>query len=102
MHCDEPNRPPASNGIIPGDSVEAGESVRVNVTDFFHDPDSLDVLVYTAESADESRVAVEMDGPELTYTGVAAPGDSKITVTATDPGGLSAADIWIVAVVEEG
>ena len=96
---EEPNRPPIPFGIIPDDTVIVDESKRLNVKDFFKDPDSLDILVYTAESSDESRVAVEMEGAVLTYTGVAAPGDSRITITATDPEDESAEQKFEVTVL---
>ena len=87
--CDSEDPPPECNqcprplGIMPDDTLVVGDSQRVNVTDFFEDADSNDILIYTAESSDESKVTVEMDGAVLTYIGVDA-GESDITVNATD------------------
>ncbi len=102
--CDDPpppepeNRPPIPFGIIPDDTIEVGDSERLNVKDYFKDPDSLDILVYTAESSDESKVTVEMEGAVLTYTGEDA-GEADITVTATDPEDESAEQKFEVTVI---
>ena len=87
--CDTEDPPPDCNqcprtvGIMPDDAVEVGDSARLNVASFFEDADSGDILIYTAESSDESVVTVEMDGAVLTYAGVDG-GEADITVTATD------------------
>ncbi len=94
----ECNQPPIPFGIIPDDTIEVGDSERLNIRDFFKDPDSLDILVYTAESSDESKVTVEMEGAVLTYTGEDA-GEADITVTATDPEDESAEQKFEVTVI---
>ena len=80
-----PNQCPRILGLIPDDTLEVEESRRLNVKDFFQDPDTADRdrLVYTAKSEDESKVGVEMSGAVLTYTAV-APGESEISVLAAD------------------
>ena len=80
---DCPNQCPTTLGFMPEDTVLVGDTVRVNVTDFFQEADSGDVLVYTAESSDESTVEVTMAGSALTYIGVDG-GEADIKVTATD------------------
>ncbi|MCE2397464.1 MAG: hypothetical protein J4F34_00265 [Gemmatimonadetes bacterium] len=87
--CDVEDPPPECNqcpttlGFMPEDTVLVGDTVRVNVTDFFQEADSGDVLVYTAASSDESTVEVNMAGSALTYIGVDG-GEADIKVTATD------------------
>ena len=76
------NQCPGKLGLIPTDTLQLDESARLNVKDFFKDPDG-DNLFYTAESEDPSKVTADMDGAVLTYKGV-APGESEITVTASD------------------
>ena len=102
--CDSEDPPPRCNqsprtvGIMPDDTIEVGDSVRLNVASFFSDPDTGDVLVYTAKSSDESKVAVVMGGAVLTYIGVDA-GESDVTVTATDPADDSAEQEFEVVVL---
>ncbi len=66
----------------------AGESVTVDVSPFFSDPDG-GTLTYTAASSDAGVVSVSLTGSNLTATAVAA-GTATVTVTATDPDGLTA------------
>ena len=83
-----PNRPPVAVGAIPAATLAIGESVRLNVSTYFQDPDG-DALTYRAESTDPSRVSATMSGTDLTITGIAG-GTATVTVTATDPGRLMA------------
>ena len=90
------NRAPAPAGAIPDQSVVVGAEATVDVSGAFTDPDE-DALTYAAES-DSTRVAtVDVSGSEVTVTGVAA-GSATVTVTATDPGGLSATQSFAVTV----
>lgn len=93
----ECNQCPIKLGLIPDDTLELDESVRRNVKDFFLDGDSGDVLVYTAESENESVVEVQMDGAVLTYTAVGV-GESKVTVTAYDKEDCTAEQEFTVVV----
>lgn len=83
-----PNRAPVASGTIPAQSVNVGESVTVNVTSAFSDPDG-DALTFSATSSTPGVVAVAVSGANMTVTGVSA-GTAAITVTATDPERLSA------------
>ena len=82
------NQAPQAVGEIGAQTVTAGESLAVDVSGNFSDPDD-DDLTYTAASSDEDAATVSVSGTEVTVTGVAA-GSATVTVTATDPGGLSA------------
>ena len=80
---------PVAVGSIPAQVMTAGESVSVDVSPFFRDPDG-GALRYTAASSATAVLTVSLTGSNLTITAV-APGTATVTVTATDPGGLTAA-----------
>ena len=82
------NQPPEAVGTIPAQAMTAGDTVTVDVSAFFTDPDG-DELSYTAESSDAAVLAASMSGSSLTIAAVAA-GTATVTVTATDPDGLTA------------
>lgn len=82
-----PNRPPIAEDSIPARSIFLGETVTVDVSSHFSDPDG-DALTYTANPSDPGVISVSVSGDMLTMVGVAR-GTADITVTATDPGGLS-------------
>ncbi len=91
-----PNRAPRAVDAIE-DRVVAVDSVVVeDVAAYFADPDR-DSLEYSAASSDATRAAVEMSGGVLTVSGVAS-GAATVTVTAADPGGLTAEQVFDVAV----
>ena len=73
---------------IPARSVFEGDTVSIDVLAYFSDPDG-DTLTYTAESSDDAVAAATVSGSVLTLVAV-APGTATTTVTASDPGGLSA------------
>ena len=94
----DPNRPPVAVGVIPPLTVVEGESVTVDVSAFFSDPDG-DNLTYSATSSDNSVLTVSVAGSNVTATGVSA-GLAQVAVTATDPDGASAshtADVTVEA-----
>lgn len=84
----EPNRAPEPVGEIPEQSIVRGDTVRLDVSDYFTDPDG-DTLTYAAASSDDMIVTADAEGDTVT---IAATGKGKVTVTvtATDPDGLSA------------
>ena len=83
------NHPPEVTAKAIADlAIEVGDSEAVDVSEnYFSDPDG-DELTYTAASSDDAVATVSVSGAEVTVEGVAA-GSATITVTATDPGGLS-------------
>ncbi|WP_419163332.1 Ig-like domain-containing protein [Candidatus Palauibacter sp.] len=83
-----PNRAPAPSGSIPAQSVDAGGTARLDVAQYFSDPDG-DTLRYAATTSNAGVVSVGVSGSTLTLTGE-ADGTATVTVAATDPGGLSA------------
>ena len=92
----EPNRSPVASGTIPAQTVAVGESVTVNVTSAFSDPDG-DALTYAATSSAPGVASVAVSGADVTVTGVSA-GTASVTVTASDPDGLSAEQAFEVTV----
>ncbi len=84
-----PNRTPVAVGTIPAQAMANGESIIIDVSDYFTDPDG-DALIYGARSTDPSRVSASISGASVTIVG-AADGMATLTVIATDPGGLQAA-----------
>ena len=82
-----PNQAPTAVGSIAAQTVAAGESVTVNVSSNFNDPDG-DALTYTATTSDAGVATASVAGSNVTIAGVAA-GTATITVTARDPDGAT-------------
>jgi len=83
-----PNQSPLATGVIPGQTVTVGDTVRVNLSRYFADPDG-DTLQFAVETSDRGVVAASVSGTVMSVSGV-SPGQATLTVTATDPDGLSA------------
>ena len=91
------NRPPESVDTIPPQALtESGPAVGVSVDAYFTDPDD-DPLTYTAESGQAVTVTALASG-DTVWLVPGAAGPATVTVTATDPGGLSATQIVAVTV----
>ena len=89
LTVEQANQPPvATVSSLPARTIQAGNSVDVDVSAFFSDPDG-DALTYTASSLNTGIATVSVTGSTVTVTGVAA-GMTTVTVTASDPGGLTA------------
>ena len=82
------NRAPTATGSIEAQTIPAGESVTVDVAGNFTDPDG-NTLSFSAASSDDAVATASVSGSSVTIEGVAA-GSATVTVTASDPGGLSA------------
>ena len=94
----QPNRSPVASGSIAAQTLTVGDSVTVNAASLFTDPDG-DALTYAAMSSAPGTASVALSGTTLTVTAVSA-GTAIITVTARDPGGLSATASGNVTVEE--
>ncbi len=90
------NRAPVPVGTIPDRELSADEEEDVDVDAYFTDPDG-DRLTYTAESSRPSTARVSVSGSVVTVRGV-AKGAATVTVTARDPGGLTARQTFEVTV----
>ena len=91
-----PNRAPSPSGSIPALTVRVGETATVDVASYFTDPDG-DALTYTATSSSPQTAAVSVSGSGVSVT-ANARGVLTVTVTARDPGGLSAQATFAVTV----
>ena len=93
-----PNRAPEAVGTIEDRAVEINRSISLDVSPYFSDPDG-NLLRHGATASSTARVTVGVSGSTVTITGERA-GNVTITVTATDPGGLSATQSFRVRVVQ--
>ena len=82
------NRAPEALGVIPVLDLNIGEPTLVNVAPYFWDPDG-DQLTYGAMSSDPDAVTATVSGTTVTLNAM-SPRPATITVTATDPGNLTA------------
>ena len=89
------NRPPVARGMIPDQDVDAGESVTVDVSSYFSDPDR-DPLSYRALTSNAAVATAFIPDHEVTIRGVSA-GNATITITASD-GELTASRLIRVSV----
>ncbi|MYH50145.1 MAG: tandem-95 repeat protein [Gammaproteobacteria bacterium] len=91
------NDGPAAVGKIPDQLLDEGAAgVTVDLTPFFTDLDG-DPLAFTAETSNAHVVTAAVNGAALALLPVTY-GDATVTVTATDPGGLAAAQRVTVGV----
>ena len=90
------NQSPQAVGTITGLAIAVGATEAVDVSGNFSDADG-DELTYTAASSADAFATVSVDGSMVTVVGVAA-GEAAVTVTATDPGDLSATQMFDVTV----
>ncbi len=92
-----PNRAPTTLDTIPSQTLLTGQTMELDMSSYFTDPDG-DVLTFTAASANTGVVSVETAGSSVTIAAV-APGTTRVTVTATDPAGISIQQSFAVTVL---
>ena len=90
------NRSPAATGTLPNRTVVPDDTVDVDVSGAFVDPDG-DALSFTASSSAPQVVTARVTGA-FVMLAAASEGAATIRVTATDPGGLSATQVFTVTV----
>jgi len=94
-----PNRAPIVRGSPGPATVMRGDAREWDLGDYFEDPDG-QPLLYSATSANPGIATAAVAGSTtLVVTGIAG-GTTTITVTATDPGGLTAETAFEVTVQE--
>lgn len=91
-----PNRQPAVTESIRRQPVLRGESIAIDLSGYFSDPDG-DALEFTALTSDDAVASASTPGGRITVAGV-GPGKAEITVIAQDPGDLSTAQSFVVTV----
>ena len=91
-----PDRPPTAVGTIDDRELMVGDSAVIDVRGHFAEPDG-QPLRYSAAASDPNRVAVSVDGTVVTVVAL-AKGTVVVTVTATDPAGLTATQSFEVTV----
>ncbi len=90
------NRAPVPVDAIPALELPAGNSVGVDVTRYFTDPDG-DSLTYSPATSNADVAIVSQGRMYLTVAAV-LKGTATITVTATDPYGLAAQQVFTATV----
>ena len=94
-----PNRPPVVVGEIADRELAVGESLTLDVPGYFSEPDGQELVYAAALGAD--MVEGTMTGESLTMVAL-AKGTAPVTLTATDPGGLTATLGFSVTVPNRG
>ncbi|MYJ39781.1 MAG: hypothetical protein F4068_13350 [Gemmatimonadetes bacterium] len=87
-----PNRAPEPLGSIPDLTVHVGDTATLDAAPRFTDPDG-DALTFGASSSDPSVAFVSVSGSMVAVAALAT-GSATITVSASDPGGLTAAQTF--------
>ena len=85
----------AVSPAVAGD-FELSANRELTIAPYFTDIDG-DVLTYSAESSNPAAAVVAVNGSTLTLSAVVT-GTATVTVTATDPEGLTATQVFAVAV----
>ena len=91
-----PNQRPVPTGLIPAQELAVGETFAVDAAAYFTDPDG-DALAFETESSDRGVATVTLGGSSVTVMAV-APGTTRITIRARDPGGLQARQVFDILV----
>ena len=91
------NQAPIPVGSIPAQKVPATDTVTVDVSAYFNDPDN-DRLVYSARTSNASVASASVAGAIVSVVAL-TKGTATVTVTARDPGGLTAAQTLDITVV---
>ncbi len=92
------NRSPETVGTIPAQTLAAsGTALSVPLADYFSDPDN-DLLTFAATSSDADTLAASVSD-STAWLAPGEAGSATLTVTAGDPGGLTATQTLTVTVV---
>ena len=91
-----PNQPPQVAQALADLMLVPDATAKVDLADAFRDPEGA-ALAFTARSSAEAVARATASGTTLTVV-ARSGGEATVTVTATDPGGLSASQSFVVAV----
>ena len=94
------NSVPVTSGSIPAQNLPPNESIRLDVAQYFSDPDG-DALTYEATSSDTQIATVTVTESTVIITGENV-GRADIQVTARDPQGGTATQLFPVTVEAPG
>ena len=94
------NSVPVTSGSIPAQSLPLHESIRLDAAQYFSDPDG-DALTYEATSSATQIATVTVTESTVILTGENV-GQADIQVTARDPQGGTATQLFPVTVEEPG
>ncbi len=87
-----PNRAPRAVATVPEQRVEAGAEVVVDLASWFEEPDG-EHLRFRVTVSDAEVAGVAVSGNRATLA-ARARGTASVAVTATDPGGLAAVQVF--------
>ena len=90
-------RGPEAIGTVPGESIDAGDELTIEMAPYFNDPNG-NPLTYTAGTSNAGVATADMTGSTLAVKGQGG-GAATITVVASDPNGRSAVQTFEVTVV---
>ncbi len=82
------NQAPVAVGKFPELTIARNERLTLPISGYFNDPDR-DALTYSGTTSDSDVARATVSGSSVTLTGV-AEGQTTLTLTATDPDGLTA------------
>ena len=95
------NRAPVPTGSIFPQTVHINDTFTpIDISSKFSDPDN-DILIYSSTSSDSAVATAQIVGPKMTIHPSSA-GSTIITITATDPEGLTATQSFSVFVNPSG
>ena len=92
------NQTPVPVGTIPEQEIPATDTVTVDVSSYFNDPDG-DRLIYTASTSNPVVVTASVSASIVSVVAGEEKGLAAVTVTASDPGGLTATQSFAVTVM---
>ena len=88
--------PPTAVGTMPDETSRVGwGNITTNVSSYFSEPDGQS-LSYSASSSNTGVVRVNVSGSTVTATPDGNTGNATITVTASDPSGLTATQTYTI------
>ena len=90
------NRAPVVADSIPDTDLFKGDTLRVDLSAHFRDPDG-DTLSFLATTSDEAVATVALSGDTLAIAAVAG-GEATITAASRDPDGLEVSQDFVVTI----
>ncbi len=91
-----PNRAPEPRGTLANVTVPVGQTTTIEVSQYFSEPDG-ETLTYSANASDPAVAGVSIAGSTVTVA-AQAKGSATVSITASDPGGLSATQSFVFTV----